>query len=620
MSTGNEFAELLRAAIVVPDRREIWEWAGGTEPDKSDAAVNFGNTTSFKGTYDVENVPWTREFLRAIKDPNVRTIVFVAPPQDSGKTKAAEVAMSHRIVTDPCNIGFYTSTNVKAQQWAETRWEPMLNSTRGMAERFAEDENKKKVCRIIFKDGTYLVVQGAETEGNRASDSYEMVVCDEVYLYDRPWLREIFDRTNAYRTTCKRVLVSVGGDKGSELHEQFQAGNQGEWVHVCPGCGADLEYVFNTKDPRCNIRFDVNAAVIHADGRLDLREFKKTVKVVCLSCKEEMGYDRERLAEMNRKGGHYVFKNPGADPSTVSLHANAFALGREPWHEILEPWVRLHIRGGVFAKEILREFVIKKLADWWDDRPFMVSTELKLSNYIRNDVIRPGSWPEEVLRVMTVDNQKGKRGDVEHRWFLCVAFGRDGTCRIVDGGRENEWDALKQRQVELGIPDPTEARPGPFVGVDRRYDPVGVDDVCARFKWYGFMGTPQEEFVHPPWSPFAGTRQLFTEPRAIDIGFGTAEMGRRFSMYMNVASQKAQDLLDQLRKAGMVQFPRDLNEWCPHMPEQMNSHRQIMEPTKFGGQKRIWVRIGDTPDHLYDCLVNAIVIGCIAGVYRNPLS
>jgi hypothetical protein len=610
--------QALRRHVLIPDRREVWEWAGGSRPDKSDAAINFGNTTAFKGVYDVDNVPWTKEFLRAANDPRVREVTFVAPPQDSGKTKAAEVFLANRICTKPTNIAWYTSTNVKADQWAETRWEPMLRSVRGIAEKFSDNQNAKKRRRIVFKDGTYLLIMGAETEGNRASDSVEIVLRDEVYLWQRPWVKETDDRTAAYRDTAKRINFSVAGEKEGELHEKFLAGNQLEWCHHCPKCDSVLEYVFNSKDPRCNIRFDVNAAILHADSRMDLREFKKTIRVICqnAACKHEMGYDRQRLAEMNRRGV-YVPKNPNADPTIVSLHVNAFAIGREPWEQILAPWVRMHIRGGVFAQSVLREFVIKKLAEFWDERPFVVSTELKVSNFIRNEVLQP--QPNELLRVITADNQRGGRGDVPHRWFICVAFGKDGTCRVVDGGRLNEWEQLRAKQIELGVPDATEDRPGPWVAIDRRYDPVGVDEICARYKWYGMLGSAQEEFVHPPYSPFAGTRQLFTEPRAIDIGFGTQEQGRRYAMYFAWATQRVQDLVAELRNGGMIQFPRDVTTWCPEMPEHINSHRQVIEPTKTGGQRRLWVRIGDTPDHLYDCLCQAIAIGCMAGVYKNPI-
>lgn len=606
------------AATVIPDRREVWEWAGGTLPDHSDAAINFGNTTAFKGVYDVNNVPWTKEFLLACKNPHVREVTFIAPPQDSGKTKAAETYLAYRICTSPTNAAFNTTTNVKAEQWSETRWEAMLASTTGIKEKFSTNKHFKKKRRIIFKDGTFLLIQGAETEGNRASDSVEIQINDEVYMWERPWLKEMHERTNAYRDTCKKINISVGGTKGSELHERALAGNQLEWHHHCPACKQPFAYVFDHRNPKCNIRFDINAAVLHADGRLDLREFAKTVYVQCQNpqCAHRMSYDRERLVEMNLNGV-YIPQSPDADPSIVSLHVNAFALGREPWHVILEPWVRLHIRGGVFAPEVLKEFITKKLAEFWDEKPFVVTTELKLANYTRAEVIRPRSWPDELLRVMCCDNQRGQRGDIPHRWFGCVAFSNAGVMRLIDAGRINEWADLRKKQVELGVPDPTQEKPGPWVVMDRRHDPVTVDEWCAKYKWYGAMGAVQEEFLHPQYSEFAGTRQLFSEARMIDIGFGTETLGRTFATYFLWSSQRIQDLLAQLRNAGMIQLPRDITEWCPEAATHLNSHRQFMEADRTGHEKRVWKRIGDTPDHLYDIMCEAVVIGCMAGIYRR---
>lgn len=617
MISLDAFEAHARTFVNIPDRRPVWEWAGGSNPDHSDANVRFGNTTAFRGAYDVANVPWTKGFLDACDNPLVREVTFVAPPQDSGKTKAAEVYLAKVIATSPANCAFNTSTNVKAARWYETRWEQMITATPAIKDRLSANRHKKKKERIVFRDGTYLLIQGAETEGNRASDSVEIQVNDECYLWDAPWLNEMHDRTGAYRDTRKIINISVGGKKGGELHSRFLAGNQLEWMHLCPACRAPFAYVFNQKDPRYNIRFDIGAAVFHADGRLDLREFERTIYCECPHCKHRMTFDRDRLAAMNREGV-YTPMNPDADPSIVSLHVNSFAIGREPWVKILEPWVRLHIRGGIFAPEILKEFINKKLAEWWDEKPFVISTELKLSPYTRADVLKPKAWPDEIFRVMCGDNQHGRKGDVPHRWFGCFAFTKSGRVRLVDAGRINEWDDLRKKQIELGVPDPVEEAPGPWTMIDRRYDGPEVDTWCAKYKWYGSVGYNSDEFVHPPWSPMAGTRQLFTEPRLMDIGYGGADGGRTYSTYFLWASQKIQDLLAQLRAAQMIEFPMDSGQWCPELATHMNSHRQFIETNRRNQEVRIWKRIGDTPDHLYDITCQAIVIGCMAGIYQMP--
>lgn len=608
----NLVEQIVRSQWPTTDRREIWDWAA--------EHVDFGNTESFKGHYNVENVPWTREMLRAFKNPYVRKITLLAPPQESGKTKGAEVCLAWRIKNAPAKMAFNTTTNTKAEQWSETRWRQMLVAVPSIEDNLTDNRHDKKKRRIVFRDGTFLLIQGAEVDANRQSDSIEVQINDEGHLWERPWMTQMHSRLRAYRETKKILNISLGGNKNSELHENFVEGNQGEWSHHCPQCHQVFQYVFDHRLPKCNIRFDLTKVVQHADGRLDLREFAKTIYVECPQphCKHRMEYDEDRLVQMNRNGV-YISMNPDANPENVSLHVNAFAIGRRPWVQILEPWVRLNLRGGVFSPEILRTFITEDLAEFWEDRPMVVSKEIRLGSYTRSQVITPGGWKDEWIRVMSVDNQRGAQGDIPHRWFVCRAVARDGRSRLVDCGRINEWSQVQDRQRALGVPEWSAARPGPWVVVDRRFNPVEVDEVLARHKWHGLMGTDLDEFVHSVNSPHAGLRMAFSEERYIDIGFGTGDQGRKHAIYHLWCSQKVQDMLAQLRdgKAEQWEVPSDIMDFCPEYAEHINSHRQVMEQTRTGQEKRVWKRIGGHPDHLLDCESMIVVLGLMAGVFKR---
>lgn len=621
--------ELLGSAVVIPDRRPIRYWAGGSRPDRSDAAINFGNGEAFKGAYDVENVPWTDRILQAFKDPAVRMITAVMPPQESGKTKAAETCLSWRIVNQPAKMAFNTTTNKKAAAWQETRWDQMIEACPAIKGQFHPSRHKRKGGRIVFRNGTFLLIQGAETDGNRQGDTVEVQVNDEVHLWERGWVKQMHTRTRAYKETKKILNISLGGAHGSELHELWLAGTQEEWCHHCPKCDKLFSYVHDPRRKDCNIRYDLGKVTVAADGRLNLKAFDETVHVVCQHCGHEMRYDEERLARMNleslRRGDGYVRGNLDGNPENVSLHVNAFAIGRRRWSEILEPWVRIHVRGGVFDAEVSRIFICEDLAEFHENRPIIVPKELKLGSYRRADVIKPGSWKDEWIRVMGVDNQRGAQGDIPHRWFVCRGFtrpGPDGKCasRLIDCGRINEWSELRAKQIELGIPDPTGDRPGPWTVVDRRHDPTAVDEICAQFHWYGVMGTDSEEFPHGPDSPWVDrTRVLFSEPRRIDIGFGTAQQGRLHAVYFLFADQKMEDLLAGLRsgRAESWEIPSDIGEWCPEYAVHINAHRQEMIRDRRGAERLQWVKIGGHPDHLYDCEKLVTLIGLMAGVYRR---
>lgn len=610
-----DFRERLRSAVVLPDRRPTKLWAHEN--------VNFGNAEAFKGKYDVENVPWTYRILEAWDDPKVREITSVMPPQESGKTKAAEVCLCRRIATQPAKMAFNAKTNVKAHNWQETRWEQMMTACPLAKAQLSANRYKNKKGRIVFRNGTFLLINGAETDANRQSDSVEVQVNDEVHLWEKPWLAEMHARTRAYRDTKKILNISIGGDENSELHERFLAGTQEEWCHHCPKCDQMFSYVHDPRRKDCNIRYDLTKVILHGDGRLDLRAFDETVHVVCQSCGHEMRYDEDRLIAMNldsyRRGDGYVPKNPDADPSIVSLHVNAFAIGARRWSQILEPWVRIHVRGGLFNAEVARTFIVEDLAEFHSQKPIIVPKEIRLGAYRRGEVLKPGDWKEEWIRVMTVDNQRGSQGDIPHRWYTCRAFARDGRSRLVDCGRLNEWSEVRARQLELGVPDPTPERPGPWVVVDRRHNPTEVDEICAEYHWYGLFGTDSDEFPHGENSPFFGKRVLFSEPRQIDIGFGTKEQGRKHAVYFLFSDQRTEDILAPLRagKAEQWEVPADIGDWCPEYAVHINAHQQQMKRDRKGQDRLTWVKISGHPDHLYDCEKMAVVIGLMAGVFRR---
>ncbi len=617
-----QFAELaLRDTAPRPDFDEIWEWAA--------REVNFGSSASYRGRFDIANVPWTREIYRAFRDRNVREITVIMPPQESGKTTAAEVCLSWRIKTQPAKMAWNTVTNVKAGTWSDTRWAQLKKYVPTIATQFSSDRYASKKNRAVFADGTFLLIQGAEVPANRQSDSIEVQINDEVMLWERPWLEEMHTRTRAYRNNRKILNLSLGGNAGSELDEVFHEGNQMEWCHHCPACGRPFAYVFDHRKKDCNIRFDLQKVIQHEDGRFDLGEFEKSIYAFCQHehCGEQLRYDPDLWARLNA-GGVYVVKNPTAEPGKVSLRANAFALGKRPWVEILKPWARLNLRGGIFNNEILRKFITTDLCEFWENKPIVVNAELKLGTYTRADMQRPpvfidnkciSGWADEWIRVMACDNQKGAKGDIPHRWFVCRAFAKDGRSRLVDCGRVNEWDALQARARLLGIPEWSPVRPGPWVVVDRRYDPVEVDEVCAKFKWYGAVGFDQGEFVHGAGSAFEGKRMQFSEDRYIDVGFGTQTQGRRHAIYFLWSSQRVQDYLALLRggKAESHDLPADLMTFCPEYAEHINSHRQRMVEGRKGEEKREWYRLSGWADHLYDCECELTVLGLRAGVYKT---
>lgn len=623
----NLIEELVRENLPLPDRREIDAWAGGDA--EHDAALDFGNLYAYKGPYNVENTPWTLEILRALYNPRVRKIAVVMPPQESGKTLAAQVGLAERIVRRPASQQFNTVTNVKARTFADTKWRQTKQSCKAIEGRLTDNRHDETKTRIIFKDATYLMIQGAETDANRQSDSVEVQVNDECQLWLVPWLSEMHKRTDSYRETRKILNLGLGGTKGSEWENEWLEGNRGEWSHHCPKCDKLFQYRFNLRDPQgSNVHFDKTKLAIKAGGEMDFTEFDKTVHVTCPHCEHAMYYDKLRLRKMNldamRRGDGYVYGNPKANPENISLHCNAFAIGMRPWAEIIRPFIRATMGRSVFATSMLQSFIQNDLAEHWEERPIIVKKQLNMGDYTRREIKDPKFFPDELFRCMSMDNQHGGQNDLPHRWFMCWAYGvTQGKTwvRMVDCGRINEWEDCRAKQLELGVPDPTEERPGPWVVCDRQHDPAKVDEICARYKWHGIMGQDTDRFRHEKGTQFAPEEAqdlYFSDERSIDTGFGTGETGRVIAYYLLYSKQRIEEILAALRGglAETYEVPKDIDEFCPEYKEHINSHHQIMESTK-NGDKLMWRGIGHAPDHLYDCATELVVIGLMAGVFKR---
>ncbi len=608
----------------MPDRREIDVWAAGDK--ENDPAIDFGNLYAYKGPYSVENTPWTLEILKAMYNPRVRKCSSVMPPQESGKTLAAQVAIAERICRRPASMQFNTVTNVKAKTFADTKWRQTKQSVKAIQARLTDNPHDETKTRIVFRDATYLMIQGIETDANRQSDSIEVQVNDECQLWLTPWMSETHKRTDSYRDTRKILNLGLGGLKGSEWENEWLDGNQGEWSHHCPACDKLFQYRFNLRDPLgSNVHFDKSKVMVRGGGELDFSEFDKSVHVSCPHCKHLMYYDKLRLRKMNldamRRGDGYVYMNPHANPENVSLHVNAFAIGMRPWAEIIRPFIRATMGRSVFATSILQSFIMSDLAEFWEERPIMSKKTVALGDFTRREMKDPKFWKDEMFRALSLDNQHGGMNDIPHRWAVIRAFARDGRSRLVTAGRVNEWSDVRKLQLEYGVPDWSPELPGPWTVCDRQHDPTKVDQQCALHKWYGIMGQDTDKFRHEKGSRFAPEEAqdfYFSDLRTIDIGFGSSTGERQIAAYLLYSKQKIEDILAVLLNGSAESFeaPKDLEEFCPEYFTHINAHHQVMESTK-NGEKLMWRQIGHTPDHLRDCETQLVVVGLMAGVYRQ---
>jgi phage terminase large subunit GpA-like protein len=589
-----------RAAFTTRDNRSITDWAH--------EHIKFGSDSPFPGLFDADNVPWTRRIYEAWQDPSVRQIIISGCPQLSGKTIAAQVCMAHTQVNDPSPMGFYADTNGKAERFEATRWRPMLDKCPALADRVRTATKG----RTIFKDGSFLIILGAEAEANRQSDTLRHIVKDEAWRYGAGWGKQIDNRKEAFDRTgdWKTMALGTGGTKGTEFSNDHASGTCEEWHVPCPHCGGMHDYKWDHSDGGVFEKEDV----MKADGSLDFRATGQTTHIKCPHCKQRIEYDREERARANLSG-EWIATNEDADPSIVSITISAFVVGKD-WRDIMERWIRIGKGHNVGQKQALKDFIRFVLAQFWEDRPIVVKQEMVTGDYTRADML-DGRMDGEFTRLAAIDYQHGLRGDREHFWFVVRAYRADGSSRLVDCGRVDEVADLDDRLIAAKVERVSNAdHKSSRVTIDCAFKPDVIYEFCLRFNWVGVRGEDRDmrqnggQYLHKiPVKKGVEFRvyKNFSDLKSGQIGVGrTSKYNGLYAPWRAINNQAIEDQLYELRsgKAMAWEVPSDIMDFCPEYGQHINTHAKLNVSKDESHENYRWTLVGSqeqNPDHLYAC-------------------
>lgn len=618
MSTGIE--SVFRRLFTVKDRRPIVEWAHDN--------IRFqAGLHSFPGPFDVSNLPWTRRIYEAWKDPKVRRIVVSGAPQSSGKTVAAQVCMAWQATNDPAPIGFYSNTDSNAKFFSDTRWKQMKDSCAPLNAKIAKDLKQQ----VMFKDGSFLLMLGAESKANRQSHTFRVIVKDEAWMYDAGAGGEIDKRKDSFNRTgdWKIIELGTGGVAKSEFAENHGKGTREVWEVPCPHCGGYHDYKWR-KDDGGVFRWDLKLA---DDGKtVDIEKTLDTLHVECPHCHEKITWSQSGRVAANARG-RWRATNEQADPSIVSITIPAFASGEE-WRPHVRKWIELGHGRSVGKKKALQDFIMLVLAEFWEDVQTVEKQDLPHGDYCRDDMLNgKWLWPDgterEVLRLATADYQHGAQGDSEHLWFVVRAYAENGDSRLVDCGRVNGFSDLAVRWEAAGVkpaPDGNHINSRGFVDIAFNENVI-LDDLMLH-QWMGIRGEDRDtrnrggSFPHTFKKGDTGETftvwKNFSEVKWRAVGVGRSGGSGQYVPAYHINNQGIQDILFELRGGRSVtwEVPSDIEEFCPEYAKHLGSH-----------VRRNVARDGDKPDfrwqavspqdHLYDCEKYQIGAALIYDLYHD---
>jgi len=222
-----------------------------------------------------------------------------------------------------------------------------------------------------------------------------------------------------------------------------------------------------------------------------------------------------------------------------------------------------------------------------------------------------------VHRFMTIDRQR------DHFWAVVRAWKSDGSSRLLWAGKVLTVDGLREIQLRMKVINNHTFQ-------DAQYDTFAVYCDCVRFDsnggrpylpnglrhkldgWIALHGSGESGFtIHPRVG--RPIKSIFSRPGEADGGGGKAR-------YFFFSNEGTKDILARYRggHASAWEIPDDAGL---DYHTQINSEIKKDTIAKLTKQVvRRWIKIGNRPNHLWDCEVMQIIPALIKGVIAAPVA
>lgn len=460
MTLESSWYEINRA----PDRRQTYEWA-------NDYVWLLPPLTRNNQFFDVST---SRHFigpLEALWNDACRQVNILAPPR-GGKTLLVELDIHSGIVRAPGPFLWSFQDEEAAGDEAEMRLWPQLRANKLIAPLLPPGHIAK--TKTIIGDRWMVQIVGP-ADSNFQSRGYQRVYLDEVWLYKRGKVEEARGRLGDFAKlgTDKLILLSQGGETGSDWDIEFNKGLIDDWHVECQKCGhfmAPRYRAFRPDGSRWGFVFDN-----HKDERGLFIESKAvpTVRFECEKCAHPHTWSVRTKNEWNRTG-KYISE---ADPNKRGIRKSFrwTALIDSPWENECALYV--------FALNSLKmgnpipliKFLQKSGAEMASERTILEGSQIFARVELKSE-----EWEFKDERLMAVDKQE------EHYWVEVRDFSRRlrGESRRKWFGKLYSYEDIEQKRIELDV---TPER----LLIDSGYKakgPDGVYSACARYGWTAVKG------------------------------------------------------------------------------------------------------------------------------------
>ena len=299
------------------------------------------------GRWRSETVPYQKEIIDAVVDPEVEKIVIMSSSQ-GGKNVIVNIIIGYFIDIDPSPIMLIEPTLELAEDYSKRRLAPIIQDTKCLKEKIYETKSRDSNNTILLKlfPGGSLNLVGANSPRSLASKPIRVIIADEVDGFEASSGKEgdplkLADKRAITYWNRKKIYISTPVLKGaSRIEKEYLAGTQEKWCLKCPGCGK-YQYI-NWH----GLKFDYSK-----DEKGNYSVWNITFQ--CPDCLQK--FDEYTWKQ---QPGAWIAENPEAKKTkrTRSFHWNAFVYFWMSWEDIILEY--LHSKSDPEMKKVFKNTIL----------------------------------------------------------------------------------------------------------------------------------------------------------------------------------------------------------------------------------------------------------------------
>lgn len=524
-----------RRSIQVRDRRPTSEWARDF--------VHLVPPLTKTGPFDVSISRHLAGPLDALDDDHCREVNVLAPVR-GGKTLIADVWLASIIGRTPGPTRWVFQDDRAAKDQAELRTWKIVEANEWLSNLLPEDRHQNRTQEIIFP-GMPLHISGPSLS-QLQSRGYQNIIADEAWLYKDGRMEELRGRLGDFvkMGTDKLLVLSQGGDVGSEWAGQCERGVLHEWEIQCLKCGqfmAPLRWTLRREDgSRWGMVWDKHK---NDQGFWNIAKVLPTIRFECEHCGHPHIDTPKTKSEWNRTGRWRI---EDTDKSRKRRTFHWTAAIDYPWEELVDLYLQAVNAWRVGNPTPLIQFFQKRTAEMKSENSLIE----EMSFYVRSTYELNSDWQDEDYRMMTIDRQAE---DVY--WWTVRAWANEGSSRRIGFGKAFGAPELETIRDKHKVPPQ-------HTLIDSGYRPKGdngVYAICIRYGWIPVKGHAQENgeprfFTHQ--TKRGRIVRSYSEPVLCDPEIGTAQQGGREIERIDFSSPTYADRLENLIDRGLWEEPK----------------------------------------------------------------